>query len=814
MKKTSLPTNQSQWINDSTYYVAENTTLQSLDSNNIKRIKVIIEEGCTLSISPSVKSFANETEIEVDGELKINSDVTFGAKTLLTINSTGKLSITSSHTTTFNLCSIIDSRKGQIEIENGATINLKENTLLQLSNHPIRGNGNLHGLFARIDAPIVQIFCDDITVDGDWSVDRAYPQWFATIDTNKGNMPADYDWAKPINKAIDFKRTGEVFLPRGLYTICSTIFVKDGICLMGTGNRPDGLLDNEGNRDNANIGTQNYCTVIQAVYEEKQKEDNAVLEINEEGSEWTPLSQFHHGYMIMVNADEGSYPVKDKEEAATDNDNTRKEENEADDNNERGKNEPKWRYLYPAQGTAIKNICISNYYRYIELYNNSGAETTTSANLHTGIKGLKGIFFSGCVEISGVIFRALYQSIVSDLSAYADLKKITGCWFYPNDSWTTEDYTANEEVFACDLSGLGDALVFTHNEFGASNYCKDLKLKNCSGGTIASNVFTRVTIEACRSILFTSNHMERTSSLEINQSQMEVCNNFFELGTRPAVIIKDTAGVYDMSVVSLHDNAYMFYDGLRLIDNQDDLKSRLENITEFDIAIGNYTELSIRNEFRYRAMLDFGISSHPFAVSIGYYTNLNDESSICPVIDFEKYNHILSHSCSIKANLNVDKVAESDYPCTIEYLGSDYNVGQAIAKSLWAIDNGYYKYSYRIIVNGEAGEETAVTDSDGNEQVFSLKEITYQEKPAKAGTLLRLYSPQKGCAKIRLYRYKLKPQKITTNGKIEISYTTVERRYADIPSASAKELHDNGVSVCGYKWKLDTVKDDINLNSK
>ena len=81
MEKTSLPANQSQWISDNTYYVAENTILQSSGSNNIKRIKIIIEEGCTLSISPSVKSFADETEIEIDGELKIDSDVAFGPKT-------------------------------------------------------------------------------------------------------------------------------------------------------------------------------------------------------------------------------------------------------------------------------------------------------------------------------------------------------------------------------------------------------------------------------------------------------------------------------------------------------------------------------------------------------------------------------------------------------------------------------------------------------------------------------------------------------------------------------------------------------------
>ncbi|NDW12806.1 hypothetical protein D0T50_07870 [Bacteroides sp. 214] len=90
----------------------------------------------------------------------------------------------------------------------------------------------LTGNRTRIIAPIEQIFSDNITVNGSWVIDRAYPQWFGAkayaviSDSAIDSTPA-------INKAIVMKKRGEVFVPRGVYRVNGTIEIKAGIALVG-----------------------------------------------------------------------------------------------------------------------------------------------------------------------------------------------------------------------------------------------------------------------------------------------------------------------------------------------------------------------------------------------------------------------------------------------------------------------------------------------------------------------------------------------------------------------------------------------------
>ncbi|WP_314791285.1 glycosyl hydrolase family 28-related protein [Tannerella forsythia] len=89
--------------------------------------------------------------------------------------------------------------------------------------------GKLTGFRTAILAPITQIFATSnaSSIDGTWYVERAYPQWFGAKADNIT------DCSDAINKAILFKKTGEVFLPRGTYKITKTIDVKYGIILCG-----------------------------------------------------------------------------------------------------------------------------------------------------------------------------------------------------------------------------------------------------------------------------------------------------------------------------------------------------------------------------------------------------------------------------------------------------------------------------------------------------------------------------------------------------------------------------------------------------
>jgi len=118
----------------------------------------------------------------------------------------------------------------QVFIPAGVTLYFMGGILMP--NSPSISTLSLVGNRTRIIAPIVQIFSKTTTATGSWEIDRAYPQWFgavsySTIDNNSE------DSADEINKAIMMKSTGEVFIPRGVYRVDSTIRVKAGIVLVG-----------------------------------------------------------------------------------------------------------------------------------------------------------------------------------------------------------------------------------------------------------------------------------------------------------------------------------------------------------------------------------------------------------------------------------------------------------------------------------------------------------------------------------------------------------------------------------------------------
>ena len=114
-------------------------------------------------------------------------------------------------------------------------LTLEANVILYFTTGKLTGNGVLTGNYTNIQAPIAQIFGENITVNGTWSIDRAYPQWFgAKIIRGHGDLSDSvFDASDAINKAIVMKRAGEVFMPRGEYMINKTIMVGFGINLVG-----------------------------------------------------------------------------------------------------------------------------------------------------------------------------------------------------------------------------------------------------------------------------------------------------------------------------------------------------------------------------------------------------------------------------------------------------------------------------------------------------------------------------------------------------------------------------------------------------
>lgn len=107
----------------------------------------------------------------------------------------------------------------------GARLNLGEENVLSLGNYPIKG-GEICGdikLTSRIVASRKRIF-KGVKVSGAWKIEKAYPEWFAELDSD--------NWASAINQA--FGLSGVVSLDSRTYRITETIWVPANGQLIGT----------------------------------------------------------------------------------------------------------------------------------------------------------------------------------------------------------------------------------------------------------------------------------------------------------------------------------------------------------------------------------------------------------------------------------------------------------------------------------------------------------------------------------------------------------------------------------------------------
>lgn len=118
---------------------------------------------------------------------------------------------------------------------------------------------------------------------------------------------------------------------------------------------------------------------------------------------------------------------------------------------------PSWKKDYPTHYTAVKDL-----------------------SMRGNAVVVRGIYVAGGARIEGVRWKYLSQGVAFDPDCYSDQKQVVNCRFdYPK--------YGNEAVPAAyDLSGLGNALVFTGN--GGCSKEVVLKLSYCNGGIVDSNV--------------------------------------------------------------------------------------------------------------------------------------------------------------------------------------------------------------------------------------------------------------------------------------------------------------------------------------
>ena len=441
-----------------------------------------------------------------------NGKATTGSNCKIILEPGSTLKIEGNSSLTLGNESLLNCKNGNLILcDNDSRLNLSADCTLSLGVIPVSGSGTIAAPeygelkeeqheYAFLDAPCAYIF-NEVKVTGMWHIDRAYPQWFAA--------PGCDDWSGPINKAITLKRTGEVFLQRGLYPTKHSIRVRYGIELVGE----NGFSSNPGKGSNSDL----LGTTIVA---------------NKNSSS---CSNFQSGYMVLVN----TKPVEQYPSSP--------EPIEEQFN--------MWVHPYPAFTTVVRNITFMN-----------GDKSERI------IPQLNGLFTAGGLDIEQCRFLNFKQAIVKSRD-YADGFVIKDCRFSgvnivhyaPPGTTSATDTTVYDTKWMIYLNGDGDNLQFTGNAFMGSRFLNNrtLYVGQNRGGLISCNITGgEIVLNGCRGLTFSNNHME--SSMESNEgmlirvlnSQVTISDNFFYKSERGNIYIAGS-GYGTPSVAEIHNNTYL-----------------------------------------------------------------------------------------------------------------------------------------------------------------------------------------------------------------------------------------------------------------
>ena len=577
----------------------------------------------------------------------------------------------------------------------------------------------LTGDHTKIVAPIGQIFGNNVTIKGTWDIDRAYPQWFGTIVyenfQNYNTTSKAQDASEAINKAIGMKQRGEVYLPRGIYVIKNPIIIYDGILL--TGDR--GMETSSGNSFEG--------TILQS---------------------WkvsgTSISDANEKYMIYVNAD---------------NNKTRLTKGD----------------FLSGQITGIKNI---EFYNYIP----GGTFNSVQQLQGSTTACLKCIFAYESCQLDHVRFYNFRQALVYAGDKYIDNKQVTNCDYVCNNG----NYKILERLFAYDFKWFGDNLIFEHNTIQDRQFSKGINLVNCNSGFIRGNIINSdVNFNWCKGIDFSNNHMEYGPVITIVSSNITTSNNYIERGHNPSFVITGH-GSRDKSVVSMHGDMFISIDRPRKYMEGDEgennvnyniFRQRMNNASDYDIAIDKDVLINFDNVFRYRIC---GISGKMYPMGIKI-CKTGDQS---PVTKFNDLSYMLSQQGNISSDFNVDKMFSIGNLNSLEVHSAMKN-----DDTYWLAASGVYTYQYQVIYD----MERRLLATRNNVQLFNVKNsqdmASGLTQNSKNGVLLVIADNNGNSARasIRLIRRK--------NGSSGFSYV-------DLPNNNNHYFYDNGISVNGYHWQV------------
>ena len=704
----------------------------------------------------------------------INATATVGSNTQIILQPGSTLTVASGASLQLSTSCLLDVTLGKLILNGSTPLNLGSESILRIGNIPISGSGTISGpefvenyviqKFAFLEAKCTFVF-DGVDIDGNWHMDRAYPQWFASPGCN--------DWSTPINKAIELKRTGEVFLQRGLYPTKHSIRVRYGIELVGE----NGFSSNPGKGSNSDL----LGTTIVA---------------NKNSSS---CSNFQSGYMVLVN----TKPVEQYPSSP--------EPIEEQFN--------MWVHPYPAFTTVVRNITFMN-----------GDKSERI------IPQLNGLFTAGGLDIEQCRFLNFKQAIVKSRD-YADGFVIKDCRFSgvnivhyaPPGTTSATDTTVYDTKWMIYLNGDGDNLQFTGNAFMGSRFINNrtLYVGRNRGGLISCNITGgEIVLNGCRGLTFSNNHME--SSMESNEgmlirvlnSQVTISDNFFYKSERGNIYVAG-GGYGTPSVAEIHNNTYLctFHDLFPGITNDSiqDYYSLEERRTEFEakkkiwlarssapeIIVGDGATVNISNQYRQVALLNS--VTWPLTVGIQFRAeNQNDSIFLTDTIATTLLNNLspyLSGSGTINAGFAVNNVNHQLH-----------NINRRTATMMpnrndrWYAESGEYEYFAVFVIDRQ---RNIIAYPNGmkykhlkNKGDTIIKKNNFIDNPVDANavsTLIPIYGGTyfpKWSGYLRMYRCRVERDTIINKIVREFDWNTV-----DVPVVNAMMLYDNGLFLSGYPWQ-------------
>lgn len=661
-----------------------------------------------------------------------------------------------------------DKDKGS-DLENG--FKLKEDITLIFQGGKLKIPSDKTSFFIEgnqtaIEAPIDQIFGEGLDIAGSWLCDRAYPQWFDwRVGKEKENSyDGDHiDCAIAINKAIQMKKAGEVFLVSGCYYIATPIRMLARTRLIGEWSTSP---------DNEYGGT-----VITPYLTDSPWPEQALVFIN---------------------------TIK----ATDDNGNIIQDEN--------GVDKLTWEQGYPIPMGLLKGIVFRNYSRPGK---KSGEPfSKIDKERHKEIKKRIEEQISRipcCIVEGGFTFEDLlfasFRRCIKWGEHYSDCKAIRRCVFYPIHNNTD---MGSDTCYAMEIRGLGDALRIEQchvsdsaeydNTGKTTTAFHALYLRECKGGSIINNILNgKVRIEASMGIDFSQNHLERGSGLMVASSDISICNNYFEKTDAPPITI-DLGTGYNLSSrdFQMHMNSNLnitgniFYIFSPFPDDKGNVRFPIKKVCEYDIALcdgpgtgdGPYC-IHLRQNYRY---LRHDNGSHdPTGIMLCKF-----DPAAEPTPDryksfdaFNRRSYFLSTECTIVPGFRIDETRTFSEVPSFSWIavGSSSDAPNATKEdagtgSIPVFGNGWpYKYEAQIIMDSErhiAGETVDVN--------------LFQYDPPRPynpehGQVFFLHSsPERSAFMLRLFR---------------IIPGQIYDAYVDIPVVGTMFLFDNNFSVNGYRWQ-------------